>query len=531
MTALLLGQQDEVQAPLDLPGVEWSLLWPLLILSIGGVLLITVTSLIPAARTRGFPAGVTAALGITSLFFLPWMEDRVAESDGRRLFIVADALVVDSFTIWVTAVICVALALVALLLDDYLRREGLDGPEWYVLLLMSASGGILLASAEDLIVTFLGLEILSIAVYVLAALHLRRSDSQEAGFKYFTLGALSSAIFLYGIALAYGATGSTRLTDIGAALNSVGARGLVPSEDSSLVLVAMAFLLVGFGFKVSAAPFHIWTPDVYEGAPTPVVAFMASVVKVAGFAGLLRVFVIGFGGLHADWRPLLAAMAVLTLLVGAFLALVQTNIKRMLAYSSITHAGFMLVGVHATGSPTEATAVLGGNAVLFYMLAYSLMAIGTFGVVTVVGRQGDGDHHLDAYKGLSRRSPVLAVLLGFLLFAQSGVPFTSGFFAKFRVIAAAADGEQYGLAAVAMVAAVIAAFLYLRVVVAMFMGDHDESEASDESEADEAVRVNLPIPLAVLVAVGFCVLGTLVLGLVPGVVGDALVDAGSSLGR
>ncbi|MFT7599148.1 MAG: NADH-quinone oxidoreductase subunit N [Acidimicrobiales bacterium] len=537
----LLAQLETAPTPIDVPDVEWSLMWPLIVLSIGGVLLITITSLVPSTRGRGIPAGFTAALSITALAFLPWMSSRVNDSLDGRFYIVDRALVVDGFTIFVTAVICIALLLVSLILDDYLRREGLDGPEWYVLLLMSASGGILLASAEDLIVAFVGLEILSIAVYVLAALHLRRSDSQEAGFKYFVLGALSSAIFLYGIAMVYGATGSTNLTDIALNINRFGVAGVSPAQNSSLILVGMALLLVGFGFKVSAAPFQMWTPDVYEGAPTPVVAFMASAVKVAGFAGLVRVFVIGFGQMGGDWRPILAAMAVLTLLVGAFLAVVQTNIKRMLAYSSITHAGFMLIGVHAAGSTSEATALLGGQAVLFYMLAYSIMVIGTFGVVTVVGGRGDGDHAISSYRGLSRRSPVLAGCLALLLFAQSGVPFTSGFLAKFRVIAAAAEGGNYLLAGVAMIAAVIGAYLYLRVVVAMFLESSEEPEEAiegdkgiggDGAEEEDTDAVSAPpivVPPAVLVAVGLAVFATIALGVAPDLVSGALRDGSGAL--
>jgi NADH-quinone oxidoreductase subunit N len=514
--------------PVELPGVEWSYLWPLMTLSIGGVLLITLTSLVPATRHRGFPAAFSAAAAIVAFAFLPWMNGRVSDAGGQ-VYVLDRALAVDGFTIFVTGVICIAVLLVSLLLDDYLRREGLDGPEWYVLMLLSASGGVLLASAEDLIVAFVGLEILSIAVYVLAALHLRRSESQEAGIKYFVLGALSSAIFLYGIALVYGATGSTSLTGINRAITSVNDAGLSPMRDSSLILVGMALLLVGFGFKVSAVPFHVWTPDVYEGAPTPVVAFMASAVKVAGFAGLLRVFLNGFGDLGEDWRPLLAAMAVLTLLVGAFLAVVQTNIKRTLAYSSITHAGFMLVAVHAAGSQDESTALLGSKAILFYMLSYTIMVAGTFGVITVMGGRGDGNHTLDGYSGLARRQPVLASLLAVLLFAQAGIPFTSGFFAKFRVIAAAADGGQYGLASAAMIAAVVAAYLYLRVIVAMFLAGPEENDAEVSDETTNAAARPIVIPPAALLAIGAAVIATLVLGIVPGVVNDALSDGATAL--
>lgn len=528
------------QAPTTLiegPEVAWSLIWPLVILSFGGILLVTVTSLAPRLQGLGFPAAFTAGTALLAGLSLIAIWDRVMEDGPQR--VVANAIGVDGFTVFVTAVICVAVFLAALILDDYLRREGMDGPEWYVLLLMSAAGGILLASAEDMIVTFVGLEILSIAAYVMAALHLRRTDSQEAGFKYFLLGALASALLLYGMALVYGATGHTSLRGVASAgTNQV---GLNPATDSSLILVGMALILVGFAFKVSAAPFHLWTPDVYEGAPTPVVAFMASGIKVAGFAGMVRVFWVGFGPYLNDWRPLIAGLAVLTLLLGSFLAVAQSNVKRMLAYSSITHAGFLLVAVHAASSPVGSTGMLGSEALLFYLLAYTVMVAGTFGVVTVVGGAGDGAHHLDDYKGLSRQRPVLAVLMSILLFAQAGVPFTSGFFAKFRVIAAAAADGAYVLAGAAMLAAVVAAVLYLRIVVSMFLVDTGEAaassgEESDEAEgaeADDAVDVVVggvgPLAPSVLSAVVLAAVVTLVLGLLPGAGGGVLTEAADTL--
>jgi NADH-quinone oxidoreductase subunit N len=531
----MLAQTAADPPPIVAPPVAWSLLWPFVVLSVGGVLLVTVTSLLPRLRGNSFPAAFTAAVALVSLATLFPIWDRIS-ADGPQL-VVARAIGVDDFTLFITAVICVAVFFAALLLDDYLRREGLDGPEWYVLLLMSAAGGVLLASAEDLIITFLGLEILSIASYVLAALHLRRAESQEAGFKYFLLGALASALLLYGIALVYGATGSTALRGVAAA--GTNEAGLNPATESSLILAGMALLLVGFAFKVSAAPFHLWTPDVYEGTPTPVVAFMASGIKVAGFAGMVRVFWLGFGPYIADWRPLIAGLAVLTLLLGSLLALAQSNVKRMLAYSSISHGGFLLVAVHAAASPST-NGLLGSEALLFYLMAYTIMVAGTFGVVTIVGGVGDGAHDLDDYRGLSQRRPVLAVLMSVLLFAQAGVPFTSGFFAKFRVIAAAAAEESYVLAGVAMLAAVVAAVLYLRIVVSMFLvegatgngGETGDGEVGDgEVDSDvAAVRPQLPVPArSALTAVALAAAVTVVLGILPDIGGGVLTDAALTL--
>lgn len=528
--------------------IEWSLIWPFTILALAGVVLITITSLVPSTRTGPFPGAFTAASAITAAFFIPFIARRVNDTtpDGvaGEFYVLNRAIVVDNFTLFITGILCIAVVLTAFLLDDYTRREGLEGPEWYALVLLSASGGVLLASAEDLIVSFVGLEILSIAVYVLAALHLRRTESQEAGFKYFVLGALSSAVFLYGIALIYGATGSTSLTGISNALTLPGVNRGTPAEDASLLLVGIAFLLVGFGFKVSAAPFHVWTPDVYQGAPSPIVAFMASAVKVAAFAGFLRVFLYGFAGVSSEWLPIIAGMAMLSLVIGSFFAVVQSNVKRMMAYSSITHAGFMLIGLHSATQDTSSD-ILGSSAILFYLFTYSLTVIGSFAVITIVGQRGDDAHDIDNYRGLAKREPVLAASFTVLLFAQAGIPFTSGFFAKFRVIAAAASDESYWLAGVAMLAAAVAAYLYLRLVVTMFMIDDDAhaeepalaassvgaaaADLGDEEGAELMVLERLDMPPSAMVVLGVSVIAAIVWGVLPGVGGDFLTDAANTL--
>jgi NADH-quinone oxidoreductase subunit N len=400
------------------------------------------------------------------------------------------ALGVDGFSVYFTVLIGFSVILTALFADDYLRREGLDGPELYVLLMLAASGGMVMAGANDLIVLFLGLEILSISVYVLAAMHLRRSESQEAAIKYFVLGAFSSAFFLYGIALVYGSTGSTNLVTIADFLATTAL------ADDIILLAGLALLLVGFGFKVAAAPFHMWTPDVYQGAPTPTVSFMASAVKAAGFAALLRVFFLAFNSYATDWQPIVYALAVLSLLVGSVLAVVQTDVKRMLAYSSISHAGFVLVAVQAATDK-------GVEAALFYLGAYTFMVAGAFGVMTLVGRTGDAHHGLDDYRGLARQRPVLAFSFTVLLLSQAGVPFTSGFFAKFYVIDAAVEARSFWLAITAMIAAVVAAFLYLRIIVAMYLADEDESVELEPVEIPFRAGLGLAITVAVTLLFGF----------------------------
>jgi NADH-quinone oxidoreductase subunit N len=421
--------------------------------------------------------------------------------------------------VFVTVLLCASVVLAALLADGYLRREGLEGAELYVLLLLSASGGVVMASANELIVMFLGLEILSLAVYVLAAAHLRRVASQEAGMKYFVLGAFSSAFFLYGIAMVYGATGSTSL---------IGIRTFLAENtlfDDTLLVAGFAMLLVGFGFKVAAVPFHSWTPDVYQGSPSPVVAYMASGVKAAGFAGLLRVFVLAFGPEQTDWQPLVYALAVATLLAGAVLAVVQTDVKRMMAYSSISHAGFILVGVQA------ATAA-GTSAALFYLAAYTFMVAGSFAVITVASRKGENCTALDDFRGLASSQPLVAAAFTVMLLAQTGVPLTSGFFAKFGVITAAVDARSYWLALVAMVSAVIGAFVYLRIIVAMYMSgdehghaDHDHEPVTDGVAVIEPAGTALAItvPAAVWLALALTVGVTVLVGVLPGLV-TALAD-------
>ncbi len=420
------------------PSIDWWALSPLLTLLVGGLVL-----LVAAALTPRWPASLyaitTSAIAAGSAVLAGFVWDDI--SDGSEIYLVGGALRFDRFATFITIVICIAVLGASLLSDDFLRREGYDGPEVYALFLMSAIGGIVMGAANDLIVLFLGLETLSIALYVLAASNRRRLESQEAGLKYFVLGGFSSAFFLYGIALLYGATGTTRLTSAFAGDDSIFAfldGNVVLGEKKALLLAGVALLIVGLGFKVAAVPFHSWTPDVYQGAPSPVTAFMASAAKVAAFAALLRVLTYGLAARADDWRPVLWVLAILTLVVGSILAVVQTNVKRMLAYSSISHAGFILVGV-------EAASDKGTQSALFYLLAYAVLVLGTFGVVTMVGRNGDAAHELDDYRGLGKQRPVLAFALTVFLLSQAGVPLTSGFVAKFGVIFAAVDRDSYAL--------------------------------------------------------------------------------------
>ncbi len=517
------GSAREGTVSLAGPSVDWWALAPMLILLVGGLLVLTFSSFLRGRAPRGLFSTVTvviaAAAAISAIPLwarvqnwgsLLWWD--LSPTQPGAFSTVGGAVGIDGFGIFVMITLCAGVILAALLADAYLRREDMEGPEFYVLMLISAAGGVIMAMSNDLIVLFIGLETLSIAVYVMAGMHLRRSQSQESGMKYFILGAFSSAFFLYGIAMIYGATGSTNLVDIKNFMSQV-----VPVQNG-LLLIGLGLLLVGLAFKVSAVPFHAWSPDVYDGAPTPAVAWMAAGVKAAAFAGLVRIFVLTFSNYGATWKPMIYALAILSMVVGAALAIVQSNIKRMLAYSSISHAGFILMAVQA-GSEQ------GNSATVFYLAVYTFMVAGSFGIVTLVGGRGDGNHQLSDYKGLSRSNPQLAIAFTVLLLAQAGIPFTAGFFAKFYAITAAVDAHSTPLAIVAMVSAVISAFLYLRVIVAMFMSGGDDG--NDGPEPAHSTRIR--IPLSAGIALTICVVVTIGYGIVPDLLVKPARDAQPAL--
>lgn len=497
----LLAQADAAAAN---PEIGWFALSPLLILVSGALAMMVIGALTPQwpKGLYAFASALTAgAAGVMAIVL--W--DDISDTGAKTL--VEGALAFDTFAMWSTITISLAVLLVSLLTDQFIRDTPNDGPEIYALYLVAAAGGVVMASANDLIVLFLGLETLSLALYVLAASNRRSDASAESGLKYFVLGGFASAFFLYGIALVYGGTGTT---NIGEMVTSVASTANL--DNDALTLAGIALLIVGLAFKVAAAPFHVWTPDVYQGAPSPVTAFMASAGKVAAFGAIVRVLVSGLPGFRDDWRPIIWVLAVLSLVVGSFLAVVQTNVKRMLAYSSVSHAGFLLVGVEAAAHTAgEADQGLGIPSIQLYLLLYAVLVIGSFGVVTVVA--GNDDATLGSFKGLSKRKPILAVAFTIFLLAQAGVPFTSGFIAKFGVIQAAVSEDSYAIAIIAMVAAVVAAFLYLRIMVSMWLHDAD----------DDAPAVSVPFSAAV--AIGFAAVFTLAVGLYP----SWLVDLSDSI--
>ena len=497
----MLATVAQTLSKLETPPVDWVALAPILALFCGALVLLLITAVVPQRLPVWVSAGVTVLAAAVSLGFSVHMWNRVS-SEGA-LVTIGGSVVIDGMAIFAFGAMAVSVALCALLLADFVDRDGLEAVEINSLMLLSACGGLIMASANDLLVLFLGVEILSIAVYVLAASYRRKLASSEAGMKYFLLGSFASALLLYGIALAYGATGSFRYDRIATFL-----AGTVLTSEF-LVIAAVGLLIVGLAFKIGAVPFHSWVPDVYQGSPTPVVSYMASVVKIAAFVALLRVLTGAFAAERDRWQLVIGLLAAASLLFGSLLAIVQSDVKRTLAYSSISHVGFMLAGVYVGTA-------MGSAAVLNYVAVYSLMAIGAFGVISVVSGRGDSATGLDAIEGLGRRNPAVALAMTILLLAQAGVPFTGGFMAKFGVIRAVTEGSYWWLAVLAMLSAVVSAYLYLRIIGAMYFGGGDSDSGSFEP---------VDTPLASTVAIWACVGGVVLLGVLPGLLSVLAADA------
>ncbi len=370
----------------------------------------------------------------------------------------------DNFALFVVLVL-VAIGLLTVLFSPALvARDELPAGEYYALVLFGLAGMMLMAMAIDLLVIFLALEVLSLAVYVLTAIRRHAIGGAEAGFKYFLLGAFSSAFFLYGIAFAFGVSGSTKLDRLGSV---VAAEAM---NQSPLALVALGLLLVGFAFKVSAVPFHMWTPDAYEGAPTLVAGFMSTAVKAAAFAAFTRVFLSALEPLRPSWAPVLWAIAAATMILGTVVGVAQTNLKRMLAYSSIAHAGYLLVALVAAND-------VGKSAVLFYLLVYGVGNLGAFATIALLGTREHANDDLDSYAGLSARHPAIAAAMAVFLLSLGGLPPTAGFVGKWYVFSAAVQSGYYGLAVIGVLTSIVSIFFYLRVIVMMYMAPPAEVPA------------------------------------------------------
>lgn len=510
------------------PTIEYALLGPLFIVAGAATLGVLIEAFWPRKTRFEVQAGVAIVALLAALADTIWVGQSLDVVKGdllaRGQIAAEGALSIDGPTVFTWGMLVVFAILSFLLFAERRLGGGLsaftgraaDAPgsageaeaiakniehtEIFPLALFALSGMMLFASANDLLTMFIALEVLSLPLYLLCGLaRRRRLLSQEAALKYFLLGAFSSVFFLYGIALAYGYSGSFELADINAAVSgNIG--------NNNMLLAAMALIAVGLLFKIGAVPFHAWTPDVYQGAPTPVTAFMAAGTKAAAFIALMRIFFVAFGGSTWDWRPMIWVIALITMLLGAVVAIAQTDVKRMLAYSSIAHAGFLLVGfVGAYIGVKETETITSISGVLFYLVAYGLASIGAFAVVTLVRDGGGEATHLRHWAGLGKVSPYVAGCFALFMLSFAGIPLTAGFIGKWAVFSAAWAGDMWPLVVVAVLVSAIAAYFYVRVIVLMFF--------TDPVGDGPTVAVSSPLTTVVL---AIAAAGTLVLGIIPG---------------
>ena len=446
-----------------------------------GALLLTWTLILVlvdlfAGEDRAHWTPVAACIGLGISFLANLFVYSPAESEQIALY---GMFIADAFTGFLNMVILVATLIAILMSWDYLNRADIHRGEYYILALISSAGAMFMVAANDLIVIFVALELLSIPLYILAAFRSIKNDgselslkSEESGMKYFILGAFSSAFLVFGAALVYGATGATNISQI---FSVVGAIIGGTSAATFYLLIGAALLLVGLGFKVAVVPFHMWTPDVYEGAPTPVTALMSVTAKVGGFAALLRVLVTGLSvlalaeGGAAAWQTTATIIAILTLVLGNFVAISQRNLKRMLAYSSIAHAGYIMVAVASAGTATVIDAAT--QSALVYMMAYMFTNLGAFAVVMAIEREDGSGGNIEDITGLAKTRPLMAMAMTVFMLSLTGIPLTAGFVGKFMVFASALQAGLFGLAIIGVLTSVVSAFYYVRVVVNMYLRD------------------------------------------------------------
>lgn len=495
------------------PEIDYREISPILIILGAGIISVLVEAFIPRENRRLVQIVLTFAALITAIIW-------TVTSAGTQAIDAEGAIAIDGPGTFMQVTILIAAVFVALLLAEYrldpagdaftARANALPGSddereytnrgwvttELWPLFLFSIGGMLLFVTANDLLIMFVALEVMSLPLYLMAGIaRRRRLLSQEAAMKYFLLGAFGSAFFLYGSALTYGFTGSVRLSDIAGAISAL-------PGPNGLIIAGMVLLSVGMFFKISAVPFHMWAPDVYVGSPTPVTALMASCVKIAGFGVLLRVMYVAFAGLEWDWRPMFSIVAILTMLVATILALTQTDIKRMLAYSSISHAGFLMIAVIALNPE-------GISSALIYLVVYAIATVGAFGIVSLVRGPSGEATHLSQWAGLGKRSPWVAGSFAILLLSFAGIPLTAGFIGKFTVFTAGIAGGATPVVIVAAVASMIAAFFYVRVIVLMFFTDPPA----------DGPTVVMPSAFA-----GIAIAATVILTVIMGVIPQPLID-------
>jgi len=471
---------------ITIPAVNMTPILPEIFLSVLAMALLLINVFVPSKQKSYI--GYISFIGVVASAVL------VGAGWGTHVESFNGSVVLDNFATFFKIIFLISAGLAILISDQYMAREECNHGELYPLILFTVVGMMLMAAGTDLMTIFLGLEVMSVSLYVLAGFNRANRKSNEAGLKYFLLGAFSTGFLLYGMALTYGATGSTRITVIAAQV----AQMSLPSANIML-LSGMLLMITGFAFKVAAVPFHMWTPDVYEGAPTPMTAFMSAGPKAAGFAAALRILLVAFPTMVADWSQLFWILAVLTMTVGNITALRQDNIKRMLAYSSIAHAGYCLVGF-AAGNPT------GTAGILFYMLSYTFMNIGAFAIIILVGKKGEANGNVSDFAGFGFKHPVLAVVMSVFLFSLAGMPPTAGFIGKFYLFSGAIQQGYIWLAIIGVLNSAASVYYYLRVMVFMYM--------KEPTEEFDWMQVSAPIALSLLISVA----GTLIPGIVPSVI-------------
>jgi NADH-quinone oxidoreductase subunit N len=479
---------------MSIPLADLATILPELLVVFAACVLFVLDPVMPASK-KDFLAWMCVGTLVVCFFV-------TAAGMGDKTFAFSNLVVVDSYASFWKLLLYVVSGMTILLSIGYLKEERIDLAEFYGFIMLSLTGMMIMVSGSDLLVIYLGIELMSISLYIMAGFKRFEGKSIESSAKYFILGAFSSGLLLYGISLTFGAAGSTQLVDIAAA---VATRGL----DDPLVLIALMLIIAGFAFKVAAVPFHMWTPDVYQGAPTTVTAFMAVASKAASFAAFLRVLLEGFGGVKPNWSGLILGMCVLTLILGNIVAIVQNNIKRMLAYSSIAHAGYALIGVVVAGwMGTEAgVASAGVSSIMLYLAIYSFMTMGAFAMVAILRRGGLEGEELDDFTGLAKRHKGAAFLMMLFMVSLAGIPPTAGFIGKFYLFMAAVNAGLTWLAVVGLIFAAVSAFYYLRVVMVMYMRE-------PSSEQEQETRIALSPTATVVLA--FAVAGVVFLGVYPG---------------
>ncbi|MFZ0315146.1 MAG: NADH-quinone oxidoreductase subunit N [Candidatus Korobacteraceae bacterium] len=474
-----------------IPAVDYIRILPEVVLSVFGIIVMMIDPLIPEHGSKK-PLGIIAIIGILAGLAA------TAFQTGFYGSAFYNTIRVDTFSVFFHVVVLLIALVVSLTSLEYLEVQRIRSGEYYALVLFGTVGMMLMSSAVELVLIFIALEISSISTYILAGMRRRAAESAEASLKYFLLGSFATAFFLYGVALVFGATGTT---------NVYGIAQYLQTQSSLLVYLAVGLMFVGLGFKVASAPFHVWTPDVYEGAPAPVVAFMSTGPKAAAFAVLLRVlFATGAPG----WFWMIWVSAALSMTLGNIGALVQQNVKRLLAYSSIAHAGYLLVAFAAAKQ-------VGISAAIFYAASYAAMNVGAFAVISHFASTGEKYVTLDDYAGLGRRSPMLAAILTIFLLSLIGIPVTGGFFAKFYVFSAALQSHLVGLTIIGVINSAIAAYYYLRVIVYMYMRD----------ERGEIPVARIPAGLGIGLAISL--IATIYLGVLPGRVLDYAMQSAQDL--